>query len=66
MLGGVVPHLSIASSVHAQIVDVRAFRVHIGQKTNQAWGEVLVEEQPQRESSATNLCSKFLHNFCAD
>ena len=57
VLASVVPYLSIARCVHAEIVDVGTFWVHVGQPSDQTRGEVLVEEQPQKEGSATNLRS---------
>jgi hypothetical protein len=44
VLGGVVPHLGITRPFHTEIVDVRAFRVRVGQRPDQTRGEVLVEE----------------------
>ena len=58
VLCSIIPYLGIARRVHAEILHVRAFRVYVGQKSNKAWREVMVEEQPQREGSATNLRSK--------
>ena len=44
VLTSVVPYLSIARCVHAEIVDVGTFWVHVGQPSDQTRGEVLVEE----------------------